>query len=197
MFEPDARPRPFPFPRDSVPSLLAAAARAPSILNTQPWLFRVTTCAIVLYPAPRRRLRSDVTRWEMLISCGAALFGLRLAIRALGYQPVVGLLPVPEQPNMLARVTLGGRVPATDAERRLMDALPHRHTRRGAFAPAPLPTGLLIGLQHDAVVEHAWLALVDQPIEYSRLSAIVARAAGHLNANECARADIHRWVRPP
>jgi hypothetical protein len=27
------------------------------------------------------------------VSCAAALFGLRLAIRSLGYQPVVTLLP--------------------------------------------------------------------------------------------------------
>jgi hypothetical protein len=31
----------------------------------------------------------------MLISCGAALFGLRLAVRSLGYLPVVELLPDP------------------------------------------------------------------------------------------------------
>jgi hypothetical protein len=197
MSEPCARPRPVPFPRDSVPSLLAAAARAPSILNTQPWLFRVTPCAIELYPDPSRRLRSDPAGREMLISCGAALFGLRLAIRALGYQPEVALLPSPEQPDVLARVMLGARVAMTDGERRLMGALPHRYTRRGAYAPVPLPKGLLIGLQHDAVVEHASLALVDRPVAYTRLSSIVARAAFALNADDRARADIQHWVRRP
>ncbi len=30
----------------------------------------------------------------MLISCGAALFGLRLAARGLGYLPAVSLFPI-------------------------------------------------------------------------------------------------------
>jgi hypothetical protein len=37
-----------------------------------------------------------------------------------------------------------------------------RHTHRGPFAPDPLPTGLLAGLQHDALAEGATLALVDR-----------------------------------
>jgi hypothetical protein len=44
----------------------------------------------------------------MLISCGAALYGLRLAVRSLGYQPAVEPLPDPARPRLLARVTLWG-----------------------------------------------------------------------------------------
>jgi len=197
MSDSQEKPRHTPIPLDRVPALLATAARAPSILNTQPWLFRATTYAIELYPDPARRLRSDLAGREMLISCGAALFGLRLAIRALGYQPEVRLLPDPERANLLARVSFGAESPLTDGERRMIDALPRRHTRRGGFAAGPLPRGLLIGLQHDAVAEHASLALIDNPMAYSRLSDIVARAAGNLNADDRSRADIRRWVRLP
>ena len=49
----------------------------------------------------------------MLICCGAALFGLRLAVRSLGYQPVVKLLPEPARRRLLARVTLGAAEPIT------------------------------------------------------------------------------------
>lgn len=191
------RPVPTPIPVEAVGGLLAAAARAPSIHNTQPWLFRVTTHMIDLYADPARRLRSDPLGREMLISCGAALFGLRLAIRALGYQPVVSLLPDPERHSLLARVRLGAQDPMTERERSMVNALPHRHTHRGAYVPGPLPHGLLIGLQHDAVVEHSALALIDQPIAYSRLAAVVTQAARSLNADEKARADIRQWVRPP
>src|SRR6516225_3631402 len=64
--------------------LITAAARAPSVHNTQPWRFRVGPEAVELWTDPRRKLRADPSGREMLISCGAALFGLRLAVRSLG-----------------------------------------------------------------------------------------------------------------
>jgi hypothetical protein len=63
--------------------------------------------------------------------------------------------------------------------------------------PGPLPRGLLIGLQHDAVVEHASLALIDRPAAYSQLAAIVAKTAITLNADERSVADARHWVRLP
>ena len=43
--------------------------------------------------ADRSRKHIDPTGREMLISCGAALFGLRLAIREMGYLPDARTLP--------------------------------------------------------------------------------------------------------
>ncbi len=192
-----ASKHPVPLPEESVAGLLATAARAPSIMNTQPWLFRVGQYAIDLYADPSRKLRSDRNGREMLISCGAALFGLRLAIRAIGYEPVARVLPDPENQSLLARVRLGEPSLATDAERRLIEAIPHRHTHRDAFSDAPLPHGLLIRLQHDAVVERAALAIVDRPVVYNQLAGIMNRAAAHLSADLQARADVTRWVRMP
>jgi hypothetical protein len=192
-----ARLHPVPIPADSVGHLLATAARAPSIFNTQPWLFRVSTHTIELYADPSRQLRSDPAGREMLISCGAALFGLRLAIRALGYQPVVSLLALPERPSLLASVRFGVREPMTSRERCMIDALPRRHTHRGGFSPEPLPRGLLIGLQHDAVVEHAALALIDRSVAYTQLATIVAKTAAGLDSADRSRADVRQWVRLP
>ena len=62
---------------------------------------------IELWSDPRRWTWTDPLGREMLISCGAALFGLRLAVRSLGYQPMVDLLPDPVRPRLLARVRLG------------------------------------------------------------------------------------------
>lgn len=186
-----------PIPASCVDGLLAMAARAPSIFNTQPWLFRVTRDTIELHADPSRRIRSDAGGREMLISCGAALFGLRLAVRSLGYQPVVELLPDPDRVGLLARVRIGVAAPMTAPERTMVNALPHRHTHRGPFAPEPLPRGLLIGLQHDAVAERAALALVDRPLAYARLATIVAQATRRQGRDGRARADIAQWVRLP
>ncbi len=44
---------------DRAEYLIATAARAPSVHNTQPWRFRVGPSAIELYCDPRRKLRVD------------------------------------------------------------------------------------------------------------------------------------------
>jgi nitroreductase len=97
--------------------LIAAAARAPSVHNTQPWRFRISPGAVELRSDPRRKLRTDPSGREMLISCGAALFGLRLAVRSLGYLPVTELLPDPAQLRLLARVRTGAAAPPNGLER--------------------------------------------------------------------------------
>lgn len=184
-----------PIPADQVGHLIATAARAPSVHNTQPWRFKVSQDTIELYADPRRKLRVDPTGREMLISCGAALFGLRLAVRSLGYLPEVELLPDPDRLRLLARVRLGAEMPMTSSERELLEAVPHRHTHRGPFAPGPLPAGLLAGLQHDALAEGATLALVAPGNTYQQLADIVCAVGRRQDLDPAARAEVRRWSR--
>jgi hypothetical protein len=122
-------PEAAPILADQADYLIATAARAPSVHNTQPWRFRVGRSAIGLYCDQRRKLRVDPIGREMFISCGAALFGLRLAVRSLGYLPVVELLPDPARLQLLARVTLGAAEPMTVMERDMLNAVPSPSTR--------------------------------------------------------------------
>jgi hypothetical protein len=192
MTEEDAW-RAVPIPAGQASYLIATAARAPSVQNTQPWRFRVGEYVIELHADPGRQLTVDQVGREMLISCGAALFGLRLAVRSLGYLPVVELLPDPGRPRLLARVTLGMAEPMTGRERQLLEALPHRHTHRGPWEPGPLPTGLMAGLQHDALAEGAQLALIDRALAYNKL-ADIARAASHRQDRDTvAREEMRQW----
>ena len=195
MTEKTLRRKAVPIPADQVGYLIATAARAPSVHNTQPWRFKVSQDAIELYADPRRKLRIDTVGREMLISCGAALFGLRLAIRSLGYLPVTELLPDPARLRLLARVRLGAAAAATGAERRMLEAIPHRHTHRGPFADEPLPEGLLPGLQHDALAEDATLVLVKPASSYGQLADIVNAVGRRQDLDSVARAEMRRWSR--
>jgi nitroreductase len=188
--------RGLPVPAQQVDYLLATAARAPSVHNTQPWEFKVGTSKIELFADPRRKLRLDPLGREMLLSCGAALLGLRLAIRSLGYVPEVKLLPDPSQLRLLARVSLRAGPPMDDVERAMLDAVPHRHTHRGPFADGSLPPGLIVALQQEALAEGAALSLVRRPGEYSRLAAIVSRAGAAGDLDPVARSEIMHWSRP-
>jgi hypothetical protein len=177
--------------------LIATAARAPSIQNSQPWRFRIRPCLLELHADPARRIRVDRQGREMLISCGAALFGLRLGIRSLGFMPVVELLPDRSRPALVARVGFGEPKPMDRSERQMLDALPHRHTHRGPFSSEPLPGGLLADLQHDAAAEGAALALIDRGRGYERLADIMADTGRRLDLDPSARADMQDWTRSP
>jgi nitroreductase len=187
--------RAVPIPAGQAGYLIATAARAPSVHNTQPWRFRAGEYAIELYADQRRRLRVDPAGREMLISCGAALFGLRLAVRSLGYLPVVELLPDPARLRLLARVRMGAAEPITERERQLLQALPHRHTHRGPWDPGPLPAGLVAGLQHDALAEGATLALIDRAIANQKLADIVGAAGHRQDLDPEAQEEVRRWSR--
>jgi len=184
-----------PIPVDQVSYLLSTAARAPSVHNTQPWRFRVHQFDIELLADLRRKLGADPMGREMLVSCGAALFGLRLAIRSLGYRPVVTLLPDPGQLRLLARVAMVAGTPATARECEMLNAIPHRHTHRGPFVPGPLPPGLIAGLQHDALAEGAALALVQSAGDYERLASLLSATGPRQDSDPVARSDIARWSR--
>ena len=140
--------------RDQLRFLIGTAARAPSVHNTQPWRFHVAPAGLELHADRDRQLMAvDPSGRELLISCGAALYGLRLAVRMLGYLPMVDVLPDDRQPDLLAQVRVGYRVPVSQADWALLAAVPHRHTHRGPFAAEPIPDGVLLAAQHDAVAE--------------------------------------------
>jgi nitroreductase len=176
---------------------IAMAARAPSLHNTQPWQFRVRGDVIELLADFGRQLRClDPAGRELTISCGAALFGLRLGLRSRGYLPAVGLLPDPRQPELLACVRPGGRAPATAEEAELVAAVPHRHTHRGPFAPGAVPASLLTGLQLDATAEGCELVEVREPALVVGLGQLVELAAADQRADAGIAAELSRWVRP-
>jgi hypothetical protein len=181
--------------------LIELASRAPSVHNTQPWRFKVSEHVIELYSDARRQLLEDPAGREMLISCGAALYGLRLGIRSLGYRPEVELFPEPGRRQLLARVRLGPPAPMTSDERTMLQALPHRHTHRGPFEPGSLPGGLLPRLRHDAMAEGAALAVVDAGPAYQKLAAILAAWSRRRDlyptsgAEIQSRVELGRWTR--
>ena len=180
--------------------LIEVAGRAPSVHNTQPWRFEVSEDAIELYADPSRQLLEDRAGREMIISCGAALYGLRLGVRSLGRQPVVEVFP--EQAGWrLARVRAGRLSPMTSRERQLLQAVPHRHTHRGPFEPRPLPGGLVARLGNDVAAERATLRVIKAEAEHQRLTAILAAWSRVRDLYPASRAEVRsraetlRWTR--
>jgi hypothetical protein len=175
--------------------LAAVAGRAPSLHNTQPWRFAVVGDAVELHADATRQLLVDPDGREMHISCGAALYGLRLAVRSLGYRPEVDLLPVLAGRRPLARVRLGMAVPMTADERKMLAAVLHRHTHRGPFDAGPLPAGLFARLRDDARAEGATLTEIEPGLARERLNALAAGSGRRQDRNPRSRAETFRWSR--
>jgi len=110
--------------------------------NTQPWRFTADGRQISLYADVDRGLPvADPDGREMMISCGAALFNVGLALRSLGYIPETCVLPDPGQPALVAQVSWPQRAPADEFARRLLMHVLTRRTHRGAFRPGAASPG--------------------------------------------------------
>lgn len=182
-------------PADRLDYLISTAGRAPSIHNSQPWQFRLDGDSLALRIAVDRPLPvADPAARELVLSCGAALFNLRIGLRHLGLTPQVQLAPDPGDPLLMARVRAVPGPDQTAAEAALHQAVHLRHTHRGGFDDIRLPAELRAALVRAAGEEGArlrWLAGPGQARAVVRL----AREAEQRQAGDPHwRAELARWV---
>jgi hypothetical protein len=184
-------------PPSQLAAVVATAGRAPSVHNTQPWKFRIADGFIELYSDPDRQLTQlDPAGRELMISCGAALFGLRLGLRQFGCVPAVHLWPDPAQPRLIARAWPDGLAALNAVEAELLAAVPHRHTHRGPFTPGEVSPRLLAALTVDAAAEGCELRFVEEPGLIRKLAAQVDLAAAEQGASTDISAETRGWLRP-
>ena len=191
--------------------LMRCADAAPSVLNTKPWLFeRVADDRIELRPNWDRHLKAvDPLHRELLISCGAALFNLRMALRVSGHDPVVWLLPDEQTPgtsqcphchdycgvrDLLASVEIVTKRshPATFIEERLYEAILRRHTVREPFHRR-IPMTMLTELERVARMEKVDARLV-HPRDVKAVLEQAASADEQLKADTTQLTEISRWT---
>jgi nitroreductase len=178
--------------------VVAAAVWAPSVHNTQPWWFSAARQEISLFADAGRQLRvADPCGREMMISCGAALFTARLALRSLGYIPETSVLPDPGRPLLVARVSWQRRAAATEYEQRLFSQVLRRRTHRGGFDPLPLSPSLLAALQAGAERDRATLRIIADEGNRAVLAAVVETAERALRLDSAYVRELARWAPPP
>ena len=128
--------------KDTISAAVALACRAPSVHNSQPWRWVAERGSLQLYSDPDRLLVStDAFGRQMILSCGAALNHLQVALRSMGWQADIHRVPNPENPAHLAAIEFRptDEISATDVDR--ANAIGIRRTDRLPFAdPANWPT---------------------------------------------------------
>jgi hypothetical protein len=113
---------------ETIHAALSLATRAPSINDSQPWLWRVGTQSLHLYVDPDRRGRdTDVESRDVLLSCGASLHHCVVAFAALGWRAKVQRLPDAAEPEHLAALEFYPH-PARALDVALAAAIPRRRS---------------------------------------------------------------------
>ncbi len=172
--------------------LIGLATRAPSVHNTQPWLWRIDGDVIELHADLSRRLVvEDPLGRNLVISCGAALHHLQIAAHAFGWATTVHRTPDADDPTLLARVQVSDAPAQADLPE--LSTLLERRTDRRRFTSWPVPPQRL---EHLAEVASEWgyaVALVEE-IPKIRTRLLVETALAHQAANSEAVAEQARWV---
>lgn len=175
---------------------LQYAILAPSGHNSQPWLFHIKPKALELYADRTRALPVvDPDDRELIISCGAALFHVRLAMRYFGYADEFQLTPDPDNPDLMARVHMAGPWEASKAERALFKAIPLRRTNRHRYEEEAVPDSLVADLQAAASTEGAWFEVIEGDHRLT-VADLIAEADHRQMADKRFRRELAAWIHP-
>lgn len=124
---------------DTIRTALFLATRAPSVHNSQPWLWRVGDETLHLYGDQSRQLAStDPDQRDLLLSCGASLHHAVVGLAAMGWQSTITRMPNPADPQHLASIRVRRQDPA-ELDVTLAAAIPRRRTDRRLYGDWPVP----------------------------------------------------------
>jgi hypothetical protein len=189
-------------PRGCAPAELLAravsfAVLAPSSHNTQPWTFNLRWDGLDIVLDRSRVLPvKDPAAREMIISCGAALQNIRIALRHWGFAAKVEILPHASTPDVLARVQVGGPRVRSRLNDLLFGAIQKRHTNRAPFLPDPVPPRLVAAFRAAAELEGAWLYQTTDGTLRPMLADLVAKADRDQWVDDHFRHEHTSWMRP-
>jgi hypothetical protein len=190
----------YPFsgePWEKLGFCLNYAVLAPSNHNTQPWRFKLGVDELKLYADRTRALPTiDPSDRELLISCGAALFHLRLAIRYFGHNDEVYLFPLVTERDLLAVVQFGNPRGLKANEPALFHAIVRRRTNRHAYDRRPVPEEIWGGMRQAAEEEDARLMLVSGDQSRRQLAQLVTEGDRVQMGSPSVRRELGAWIHP-
>jgi hypothetical protein len=188
------------------------AVQAPSIFNTQPWVWRTDASSLTLHADPSRRLPVvDPDGTMLLLSCGAALHHARVSLAAQGWaveidrqagpygrgQPDPESGPVPlALTDPLARIRLVGRTDPDPTAVQMRAAIPRRRTDRRPYGDDPVRPAVVAALAAAAWAQDTRLHRVRLD-QMPMLAVAVAAAQAHELASPRYRIELIQWTNRP
>ena len=172
---------------------LVRAVRAPSIHNSQPWRWQVGPHGVDLYTDATRRLpRTDPDGRDQVMSCGAALHHLLVALADAGQGARVRRLPDLARPHHLATVEPALHVDV-DVDAGLASSIDRRRTDRRPFRAWPVPPELSGELVEIADRYGVGLAVVTDPRTRRQLFRSIEEAARTQDTDPRYVAELAAW----
>ena len=181
---------------DQIEFMLGYSILAPSPLNTQPWLFKLGNKDVEICADSRRKLAAlDSDGRELIISCGAALLNLKVAAEYFGFHYHVDIEPEPDNPDILARFTLGLHGETSSEDILVFNAITQRRSCRRAFEDTPVPDEFMALLSEEAARHGAWLKTIAEPDAREAVAKLVGEADKLQWADKQFRDDLAAWSR--
>jgi hypothetical protein len=176
--------------------VVAAATRAPSIHNTQPWRFRASGDRLdVFFDRERALPVLDPTGRQQTISCGIAVEFAVVALAAGGRSADVTLLPDDAAPDHLAALRVTGSGTASEEDRALAAAIDRRHTVRAPFLSRAVPDEFVDRIQREAGRFGTWVKPIDRSEEEVATVFLISRAEEIEQGDPAYLAELQSWMR--
>ncbi|MBN3751879.1 nitroreductase [Paraburkholderia sp. Tr-20389] len=176
---------------------LQYAVLAPSNHNTQPWRFLIDGNTVQVCADRLRALPVvDPFDRELLFSCGAALFNLRVALSHFGLAYAITLFPSDADPDVVALVLVSNHGHRDMALAPLFDAITQRVTTRAPFADEPVPAAAQRALIDACEAEGALASCVHERAGRQAIADLVAEADHIQFADPRFRRELAAWIHP-
>ncbi|MEV0248001.1 NAD(P)H nitroreductase [Nocardia sp. NPDC050712] len=177
---------------ETIRAAVGLAQRAPSVHNSQPWRWQLSNDELHLYADMSRHLTAtDPQQRALLLSCGAVLHHVQVALCALGWSSAVERLPNPQVPEHLAVLRLAPRR-SSEADIDMAAAMMRRRSDRRRFASVEVPEVYLkaaaqYGTRFGAAVRPV------SPADHSALRTLIRRAARHHEDDVLYQIELAEW----
>lgn len=171
------------------------AILAPSSHNTQPWRF-ISGDRELLICADRTRSLPNIDPFdrELIISCGAALFNLRVALAHFLIPVEITIFPFSAEPDVVARITFPDSGPALKELADLFSAITKRATNRGPYIVEDIPNPVTERLKSAAEAEGLDVAFARTSAERERLAKLIAAADRRQFDDPRFRRELASWI---
>ena len=171
----------------------AAAGKAPSILNTQPWHWQLHGGELDLSVDRRRTLEvTDPDGRLAILSCGVALHHACVSLAADGWHATVTRFPSFAEPGHLATIRADRRIPAEPAAVRDRQAISMRHTDRRPLSGVHIDADKLRSIV-TAAQQHGTALQLLRPDQVFEL-ATDANEANRTEAGAAWQAELQHWT---